>query len=892
MAMDLLREWLARAAGVWRPRRSDADLEAELRAHLALAEDAEPPAGRRAEIGPAMESLRDQRGLPVLDALIRDSRQGLRALRRSPTFALITIVTLALGITATTTVFAVIDGVLLAPLPYPDASRVVAVWNAAPGAPGLADVSGDLRLSDSMYFTYAEHNRVFDAFGVWGNQTASITGRGDPEEVRVSVVSDGVLQALGVAPHAGRLLTAADQQPGSQQTAILSYGYWQRRFGGDLRAIGSMLTVDATPRLVVGVMPPRFTLADAHPDLILPVRFDRSRAQLPGFGWQGVARLKPGVTIQQADADLARMLPVWMASWPPPSGIDPHVYDAWRITPAIRPLKTDIVGGVDSALWVLMATAAIVLLIACANAATLVLVRTDERQHELSVRVALGAGRRRIVRALAVEMLLLAATAAVIGAVASAAAVRALTTFAPANLPRAGEIALGGREMLFAGGAAVLAAVAIGILPGMRRLPSLSALSGGATRTATDSRSRQRGRNVLIVAQLAMALVLLVSSGLMLRSFRALHAVHPGFTEPSRQLVLRISVPDMLVPQDGRVAVLERQIVDRLAALPGVEAVGFASTIPMEGTLPDWDIIVPEGSRFSRADMPPLRLFKMISPGYLRSMGTGLIAGRDVTWSDLNPGGRAVLVSENLARELWGSAPAALGRRMQTLPGAPWREIIGVVEDVRENGAQKPAPATVYWPAFEENPYHANRSFVARTVTLVVRTPRVGTASLLSDVERTVWSVKPDLTISGIQTMRDIYVRSMAQTSFTMTTLLASSAAALVLALVGVYGVVAYSVTRRMRELGIRVALGGQPRALAFAFVRWGLLLAALAVAAGLIVSVLLDRLISTLLFGVKPLDPLTYAVVVAILVTAAAAASFLPARRILSLDPVRALNS
>jgi predicted permease len=891
MPVDILREWLARARNVVRPRRADADLEAELRAHLELAADDALRSGSPAEIAPAMESLRDQRGLPGLDALVRDARQGLRALRRSPTFALVTIITLTLGLAATTTVFAVIDGVLLAPLPYPDSDRVVAVWNAAPGAPGLADVSGDLRLSDSMYFTYAEQNRVFDAFGVWGNETATVTGRGEPEEVGVSDVSDGVLQALDVAPAAGRLLSAADQQPGAPRTVVLSYGYWQRRFGGDPRAVGTMLTVDAAPRLIVGIMPSRFTLADAHPDLILPLRFDRSRARLPGFGWQGVARLKRGVSIAQADADLARMLPIWMTSWPAPAGIDPHVYETWRITPAIRPLKDDIVGGVDSALWVLMATAGIVLLIACANVATLVLVRTDERQHELAVRVALGAGRGRIVRAMAIEMLMLALAAAAIGALASAGAVAAIASFAPANLPRAGEIGLGPRELMFAGGAAVLAALAISVMLALRSMPSLVGVDA-ATRTATESRSRRRGLDALIVAQLALALVLLVASGLMLRSFGALHAVHTGVTQPSRQLVLRLSIPDVLVPEAGRVALLERQIVDRIAALPGIESTGFATTIPMGGSLPDWDVVIREGSRLSAADMPPLRLFKMISPGFLRALGTTLVAGRDFAWADMTPDSRVILVSENLARELWGSPQSAIGRRLQTLPGTPWHDVIGVVQDVRESGAQKPSPAIVYWPAYGESPYKAERADVARTITIVVRTPRAGTGSLVADVEKAVWSMRSDLAIAGVQTMQAIYDRSMAQTSFTMTTLLGAGGMALLLAVIGVYGVVSYAVSRRMRELGIRVALGGQPRSLVLGFVRWGLLLAGLAIPVGLAGAAGLGRLAATLLFGVEPLDPITCATVVAILAAAAAAASYLPARRIMTLDPIRVLNS
>jgi predicted permease len=890
----LLREWLVRACGAWRPRRSDADLEAGLRAHLALAadDDARRGRGRTAEIAPAMESLRDQRGLPRADALVRDLRQSFRALRRTPTFAGVAIVTLALGIAATTTIFAVIDGVLLAPLPYPEAGRVVAVWNRAPGAPGLADVSGDLRLSDSMYFTYAEQNRVFDAFGVWGEQTATVTGRGDPEEVGMAVVSDGVLQALALAPVAGRLLNALDQQPGAPQAVILSYGYWTRRFGGDPRAIGSMLTVDAVPRHIVGVMPAGFTLADARPDLILPVRFDRSRARLPGFGWQGIARLKRGVTIEQADADLARMLPIWMTSWPAAPGIDPHVYEAWRIAPAIRPLEDDIVGNVSSALWALMSTAVIVLLIACANVATLVLVRTDERHHELAIRAALGAGRARIVRALGIEMLMLAALASAAGIAITAGALSALAFFAPANLPRSGGIVLGVRELMFAGAIALLASILISVLPGFRRLPSLADDGGAGSRTTTESRVRLRGRNVLIVAQLAMAVVLLISSGLLLRSFRALHAVEPGFTDPSRQLTLRISIPDVLVPEPDRVALLEHQIVDRVVAIPGVASAGFATTIPMAGSLPDWDVIVPEGSRLSPADMPPLRLFKMISPGYLTALGTMIVAGRDMTWADLNAGSRVILISDNLARELWGTAPAAIGRHIQTLPGAPWHEVIGVVQNVYENGTRNPAPSIVYWPAYGESPYRARRPDVARTITIIVRTPRAGSGTLLTDVQRAVWSIRPDLAIAGVQTMEAIYERSMAQASFTMTTLLLAGVMALVLAVVGVYGVVSYAVTRRTRELGIRLALGGQPTRLIHAFVKWGLGLSVLAVLPGAAAGAALNRITRSLLFGVAPVDPVTYGTVAVGLALAVAGASYLAAHRIMKLDPAAVLKA
>ncbi|MGH9410902.1 MAG: ABC transporter permease [Vicinamibacterales bacterium] len=888
--MTPFREWLVRLRDTWRPRRTDADLEAELRSHLYLAQErAASPS--RAQLAPAMESLRDQRGLPAVDGLVRDVRQGVRALRRSPTFTLVAVATLAVAIAAATTVFTMVDTVLLQPLSYPEPDRLVAVWQTAPGAPGLAAVSGELRLSDSMYFTYAEQNRVFDALGVWGTGRVAVTGSGDPEEVRGVAVSDGVLQALGVGPLLGRTLTASDQMSGAPRVLLLSYGYWMRRFGGDPAVVGRALTVDGTPRRVVGVMPRGFTIAGDEVDIIGPARFDRSHAALPGFGWQGVARLKPGVTVAQADADIARLVPIWMMSWPAFGGVDPHVYETWRITPALRPLKDDIVGDVAPALWVLMAAVGFVLLIACAFVATLVLVRTDERQHELAIRTALGASRRRILRALAIEALLLTTAAAAIASGVSAVAVRMLVLLAPFQLPRASEMAIGPHELMFAAVVALVAALGIGVIPAMRRSAVADALHT-AGRTSTETPGRQRARNALIVVQLAMAVVLLVSSGLMLRSFSALHAVDPGFTNANEQLTIRMSIPEVLVPSPEQVFQAQHALVDRLRAIPGVTSAALGSQVPMEGEEPDWDVVMKEGQPLTSKDVPPLRFFNSVSPGFFATMGTRLVAGREFTWGDLQARPRAVLVSENLAREFWGSAPAAIGQHILTLPSAPLQEVIGVVQDVRANGVQQPAPTIVYWPSYGESHYRAGVATVERTFTVVMRTPRAGVEGLLGEVRRAVNSTNPSIALASVRTLQDIYDRSMARTAFTMRTLLLAGAMALALGIIGVYGVVSYSVSRRRREIGIRLALGGQPRTLVRGFVRWGLLLSAAAIPIGLVLSAGVTRLMRSLLYGVTPLDPTTYVVVVIVLGAAAAMASYLPARQIVGIDPMRTLNA
>jgi predicted permease len=711
--------------------------------------------------------------------------------------------------------------------------------------------------------------------------------------VRTLLVSDGTLQALAVQPLLGRWLSQADQLPGAARAVMIGYGYWQRRFGGDTSVIGRGITVESQPREIVGVMPEGFQVMNLDPDLIVPLAFDRSRATLPGFGFQGIARLKPGVTIAQASADMARMVPIWMRSWPAAPSVDPRVYESWRIAPALRPLKQDLVGNVSSVLWVLMATIGIVLAIACANVANLMLVRAEGRQQELAVRAALGAGRGRIIRTLLLESVLLGLMGGALGLGLAHAGLRALVAMAPSGLPRLSEISIDFWALAFAAVVSLASGLLFGLIPAFKYAgPRLSGTLRGGGRTASDSRERHRARNSLVIAQVALALVLLVGSGLMIRTFLALRAVEPGFAHTEPIQTLRISIPSSLVAEPERVTRIQNAIVDRLAAIPGVTSVAFATAIPMDTLTPDWDAIFAENKTYVADQVPPFRLFKAVSPGFFRTLGIRLIAGRDYTWTDLYDRRPVVMVSENLARELWGTPSAAIGKRIRTLPESPWREVVGVVRDVRDNGVQAPPPAIVYWPSMGESPYRLGRVVAERTVTVVIRSERSGAESFLSQVRQAVWSVNASLPLASVRTMQEIYDQSMARTSFTLVMLAIAGAMALILGIVGVSGVISYAVSQRRREIGIRLALGAQQGELKSMFVRQGLVLAGIGVAIGLAAAAGLTRSMASLLYGIGPFDPTTYVAVPLLLLTAAVLATYLPARRVARVDPVEALKA
>jgi len=874
-----------------RKRRAlDRDLREEIAFHRAMrARDAKasvsdvPPFGNETQI---REELHEMWTFVSIETAWRDACYGLRGLWRNPGFTIVAILTLAIGIGATTAVFSVVDGILIKPLPYPDADRLVGVWQTAPGLGTSA-----FKCSPSMYFTYREESQTFEYFGLAATGGASVTGLGEPEQARNMNTTYGTLQALGVQPVMGRLFTEADDTPGGTDPdpVIISYGYWQRHFGGDKSILGRGMTVDSTLRQIVGVMPAGFRFLDVEPELITTARFNRNRVYLGNFYLQAVARLKPGVTLQQANADLGRALEIWKNAWPgPPGG---KQTDNWQIRPALRPLKQDVVGDTGNALWVLMATISMVLLIACANVANLLLVRTQGRQQELAVRAALGASRSRIAASLFVESILLGQIGGAVGVGLAYAGLRLLVRIGPANLPRLNELRIDLPTLGFAFCASVFSGVLFGLMPVLKGAgPRIAAALHSIGRNSSQSRERHRASNILVVAQVALALILLISSGLMIRTFQALRNVNPGFTKPESIQIFRIWLPPSAFHQVEQVVRIEVAIRDKLASIPGVTAVGFSNTVPLDGRLM-WDSVWVEDKLYATGETRPSRTLRFVSPGFFAATGTKLIAGRDITWTEFHNHRPVALVSENMARELWGTPTAALGKRIhEPGPKPTWREIVGVTEDVRNNGSQFKPPSIAYFPAVMENGY-GNPLYVQRPVAYTIRTNRAGTQSFLAEARAAVWSVNSSLPVFLVSTMKDLYDQSLAPTSFTLVMLAIAGTMALLLGIVGIYGVMSYAVSQRTREMGIRLALGAEPGQLKRMFVGNGLVLAGAGVVIGLAAAAGLTRLMKSLLFGTSTLDPVIYIAMPAVLVTAAVFASYLPARRASRIDPSEALR-
>ena len=818
---------------------------------------------------------------------MRSLQPIFRRLAMAPAFTAVALVTLALGIGANTAIFSVINGVLIKPLPFPHSQDLVSIWHVAPG---LTGVIGDLDCSPAMYFTYREENQTFQEFGLWENRSTSVTGVGDPEELRTLLVTYGTLQALDVQPAVGRWFSQTDDTPGSPETVLLTFGYWHRRFGGDSSVVGRSLTVDSKPRTVIGVMPRDFRFLDLDPELILPERFDRNTLFLGSFGQQGIARLKTGVTLQRANADLGRMLGIWLRAWPVPPGASRALFENARLAPKLRPLKGDVVGDIGTTLWVLMGTIGSVLLIACANVANLLLVRAEGRQQELAIRAALGASWGRIAREILLESLTLGVLGGVLGLGLAYASVRILVAKGPTTLPRLGEIGIDPLVLTFCFAVSMFAGLLFGLIPVIKYAgPHLATALRAGGRTLSQSRERHRARNTLVVVQVALALVLLVGSGLMIRTFQALRNVQPGFTRPAEVQLLRIAIPAAHVKEPERVMRMQNEMLDRLAAIPGVTSVSFANSAPLEG-LNYFNPVLAEDKIYAAGQTPPMRRFRFIAPGFFQTTGTAIVAGRDFTWTDLYEKRNVAVVSENMAREMWGEPAAALGKHVRDNGNSPWREIVGVVADVYDNGVQEKPPSFAYWPALMDNFWGPTR--VQRTGAFLIRTTRAATESFLTEARQAIWSVDSNLPVFQVRTLQDLYNQSLARTAFTLVLLAIAGAMALILGIVGIYGVIAYAVTQRTREIGIRMALGAEPAGLRQMFVRHGLLLAGIGAIIGLGAAAGLTRLMSTLLFGVAALDPLTYLGVAAILIAAAALASYVPARRATKVDPLEALRA
>ena len=816
-----------------------------------------------------------------LDSVGGDLRFALRGLPRRPAFTFAAVVTLALGIGATTAIFSVVYSVLIKPLPYPNADELVRIRYSAPGLN-----IDDLPSAPTMYFTYRDENRTFASMGLWREGSATLIDRGEPERVRALQVTQGTLQALGVPPMRGRWFTELEHGPAADGPApvIVSYAFWQQRLGGEEAALGREISIDAQPAQVVGIMPPAFRFLDRtpQPDMIVAVRLNAAELTMGNYSYQMLARLAPGMTPAVARADVERMLPIWAEAWPLPSGVTVtrEEFASMRITPTVRPLKDDLVGGVASMLWVLMGAIGAVLLVACANIANLMLVRADARRQEFAVRAALGAVPARIARELLVESFVIGVAGSVVGLALAYIGLRVLVAIGPSDLPRLQEISVYAPVLAFSVAVSLASTLMFGSITALKQALDIDAPMGVA-RGSSPSYERSRTRSALVVVQVALALALVVSAALMIRTFQALRDVDSGFLDPPTIQTTKTWISPALFPDGEQWTRMEHEILDGIAALPGVTSVGFASTLPMDGQQNNAPVFV-EGQTLAPGNTPPPRRWNFVSPGYFEAMGTRMLAGRDMTWADIEAGGRVAVISEDFARELAADPAGALGRRIRPPSGQDaWREVIGVVQSVHQDGVHQQPPSSVYWPL----------SGISAGA-FVIRSERAGTASLMNEVREVVRSVHGTIPIAQEGTMQDLYAESLARTSFTLVMLGIASAMALTLGVIGIYGVIAYVVSQRAREIGIRSALGAQPRDLKRMFILHGLALSGVGAVLGVASALILGRFMSSLLYGIGPADPMTYAAALVVTVSSAVLASYVPARRAANIDPIETLRA
>ncbi len=780
----------------------------------------------------------------LLPDLWQDVRGAARVLRTQPGFAAAAVVTLALGIGATTAIFSVVNSVIIHPLPYPDSDALVSIVHTVNG-------EDEAYFGDAIYTTYTEQNRTFDSFGVWSPYagTATVTGKGNPEEVQVLALSHGLLTTLGVRAEIGRGFSAADDTPGMPDMVMLSSGYWRRAFGGDPDVVNRALTINSRPHQIIGVMPADFrfggtvintTMRASSPDIMLPLRINRARP-VPVWRLLGVARLKPGVTVAQANADVGRMVAIWSApservNWPP-------AFRNTRYGASLRPLKQDVVGNVGRTLWVVMGTIGIVLLMACANVANLLMVRADARRQEFAIRAALGARWTRLARALFVESLLLGLLGGALGVALAFGALRVLVAIGPSDLPRLSESSIDPVSLAFA----LTVSLASGLLFGLSAMlryagPRLATAIGAGARGATLTRERQRSQQTLVTLQLALALVLLVSCGLMIRSFQALRSVNPGFTQPHRVHTFTLSIPPAEAGDAERVTRMQHEMLDKVSAIPGVLSSAFTTRLPMD-TSPRASFPVTVEGQIEDGRKPISRQTRFVSPGMFQTLGTPLVVGGDFTWIDISDNREVAILSENLAREIFGSSEAAVGKRIRHGSAGAWREVIGVAGDIYDEGVHQPPTPTVFLPARLQAQVLGLPMFLPRRVTFAIRSDRADTESVLNQVREAVWSVNSSLPLAQVRTLGDLYDQSMARTSFTLVMLVIAGAMALLLGVSGLYGVISYSVSQRQREIGIRMALGARAPDIRGLFVRRGLVLAGIGMALGLVVAAGFTRL-------------------------------------------------
>lgn len=877
-----IRSWLR--VSVFRSRAEN-EMDAELRFHVdAYAQDlirygaAPEEALRRARVEfggvqSAKENCRDARGANIVESFFQDLRYGARSMRRSPGFTAVAVIALALGIGANAAVFSVVNAVLLRPLAYKDPERLVTVMHNVDNPVAVAN-----------YIDWRDESQSFETMAAADFWTPNLTGTDTPEHLWGLQVTQNMFPMLGVAPMMGRWFAVGEDTKGADHEVILSARLWKRRFNSDPNILGKTITLNGEAYAIVGIMPAEFKFAPfwaTHAELWVPNTLEDRIQNRDGNSLRIFARLKPGVTVAQAQAEIKTI-----------TARLEKLYPGTNRAVTVTPLRTMVVGDIETPLLIFLGAVGFVLLIACANVAHMLLARSAARQKEIAVRTALGAGKMRLIRQFLTENLLLAAIGGGAGLLLAIWGTRALVALSPANIPRLDSVTIDGRVVLFLIGVTVLTSVVFGLLPAMNASAvNLSDTLKESGRGTSEGMRRNRFRNFLVASEFALALMLLIGAGLMIRSFYALQSVDSGFN-PHNVLSMVVSVAGSKEADPGHRAVFYPQLLDRLRSLPGVEAAGGINHLPLAGDMWGWSFKI-EGRPKPLPGEAPSGVYRMVTPGYFQAMRLPLLRGRDITAEDTASAPGVVIINERAAARYWPSEDA-IGKRISftsdKVTGPNWLTVVGIAKNAKQNNwTAKPQPE-VYLAAFQNQLLMNDPSSHFAYITLVVRTAG-DPGPMSAAVKDTVWSFDRNLPISEVLTMDGVVADATAEPRFEMLLLGMFAIVALALAAVGIYGVMSYSVTRRTHEIGIRVSLGASRANILLLVVKQGMILALIGSSVGIAGALLLSRLMTKLLYGVRPNDPITFATVATILMMVALLASYIPARRAMRVDPMVALR-
>jgi predicted permease len=815
-----------------------------------------------------------------------------RALRRAPVFASTVVLTLTIGIGAAAAIFAVVNAVLLRPLPYGHSDRLVGAWH---DMPALSLLHGNQTVS--TYFTYRRLATTIDGIAMYDDGSINVTdptGQADPERIPTAWTTANLFPLLQVAPILGRTFSEAEDAPKAEtRVVVIGEALWKTRFGGTRDVIGKKLVISGRETEIIGVMPSSFKFPNAGVRLWMPQNADPNDPEQSGFNHNAVARLKPGVSLETAQRDFASVLPRVSELYPTfaPGIPTTMVMDQAKPTPRLIPMKDDVVGDVSKTLWMVAATAILVLIVTCANVANLLLVRADGRHRELSVRAALGAGQRRILAHFFAESAVLAGISAALGLLVATIAIKLLVRAGPPEIPRLTEVGIDGAVVAFTVVVAFLAAMACSVIPALRflRADVLGGLRDGG-RGGTVGGSRQRARSVLVAAQVAVALVVLAMSGLLMRSFMRLSAVRPGFNADG-VATMRVALTSERYPKPEDVTRFFAELTRRASRLPGIQSVGLTSRVPLLQDGLNQNPLYVEGDANNASRIPPLNIYVTVDSGYFKTMGIPLIAGR--MFSSLEQQQQRkdeAIISQEAARFFFHDSTGqnALGKRFRVLPNGVLHTVVGVVGSIRDTTLTAGPTRNVYFPEVVSDETVGQ---FRRTLAITARTAG-DVAGATRAIQGLIREMDPTMPTFGVRTVREAVRASTARLSFTMVVLGVAAAVTLVLGVIGLYGVIAYVVTLRTRELGVRIALGAQPSAVAAMVARQGLSLTGAGIVVGLVLVLLGARFVRSLLFEVAPTDIATLAGASGLLLLFAFVASFIPARRAARVNPTEALRA